>query len=130
MARPSHVRDAVERILKSSDRHDWSVHGLTEALNAAGVAADFSTVWRALRYLEQAGEVTHVDLGDGKARYEPAGGHHDHVQCESCGAVSTVGGCVVEDALRTVEASTGYRLSDHQLVFRGVCPKCVRGDEI
>ena len=130
MARPAHVRTAVERILEGSNRHGWSVDGLAEALNAAGVDASFSAVWRALRHLERAGVVTQVDLGDGKTRYESAGGHHDHVQCEHCGAVSAVEGCVIEDAVRTVEALTGFRLSDHQLVFRGVCPACIEGGSI
>ena len=127
MARPAHVRNAVERILEGSDRHGWSVDSLADALNGAGIDASFSAVWRALRHLERAGVAMRVDLGDGKIRYESTGTHHDHVYCENCGAVSAVEGCVVEDAVRTVEASTGFSLSDHQLVFRGVCPSCIEG---
>jgi len=127
MPRPAHVRSAVKRILEGSDRHGWSVDGLADALSDAGIDASFSAVWRALQHLERVGVAMRVDLGDGKTRYEPAGAHHDHVQCEHCGAVSAVDGCVVEDAARTVEASTGFSLSDHQLVFRGVCPTCIEG---
>ena len=127
MARPAHVRTAVKRILEGSNRHGWSVDGLAEALNAAGIEASFSAVWRALQHLERAGVATQMDLGDGKTRYEPTGGHHDHVQCEHCGAVSAVEGCVIEDAVSTVEAATGFRLSEHRLVFRGVCPACIEG---
>ena len=127
MTRPARVRTAVEEILEGSDRHGWSVEGLADALSAAGVDASFSAVWRALRHLERDGVATRVDLGDGKTRYESAGGHHDHVQCEHCGIISAVEGCVVEDAVRTVEASTGFSLSDHRLVFRGVCPACIEG---
>jgi Fe2+ or Zn2+ uptake regulation protein len=125
MARPAHVRTAVKRILEGSDRHGWSVDALADALNAAGVDASFSAVWRALQHLEEDGVATRVDLGDGKSRYELAGAHHDHVQCKHCGAVSAVEGCVIEEAVRTVETSTGYRLSEHQLLFRGTCPACV-----
>ncbi len=128
MARPAHVRSAVEGILEGSNRHGWSVDGLADALKAAGVDASFSTVWRALRHLERAGVATRVDLGDGKIRYESAGAHHDHVQCEHCGAVSAVEGCVLEHAVSKVEASTGFSISDHRLVFRGVCPTCLEGD--
>jgi Fe2+ or Zn2+ uptake regulation protein len=128
MARPAHVRTAVESILVGSDCHDWSVDSLVDALNAAGVDASFSAVWRALQHLERAGIAARVDLGDGTIRYESSGAHHDHVQCAHCGAVSAVEGCVIEDAVKTVEASTGFSLSDHQLVFRGVCPTCIEGD--
>src|ERR671939_323470 len=120
MARPAHVRTAVERILESSDCPGWSVENLADALNAAGVEASFSAVWRSLQRLERTGVATRVDLGDGKTRYEATSGHHDHVQCERCGIVSAVEGCAIGDAVGTVEASTGFRLSDHQLVFRGV----------
>jgi len=130
MARPAHVRTAVERILVGSNCHGWSVDGLADALSAAGIDASFTAVWRALQHLERAGVAMRVDLGDGKSRYESTGAHHDHVQCERCGAVSAVEGCVVEDAIRTVEASTGFSLSDHQLVFRGVCSACIEGDSI
>ena len=51
MARPAHVRSAVERTLEGSDRHGWSVDGLADALKAEGVDAGFSAVWRALRHL-------------------------------------------------------------------------------
>jgi Fur family ferric uptake transcriptional regulator len=130
MARPAHVRTAVERILVGSDCHGWSVDSLADALKAAGVDASFSAVWRALQHLERAGVATRVDLGDGKTRYESTGAHHDHVQCEQCGTISAVEGCVIEDAVRTVEASTGFSLSGHQLIFRGVCPTCIEGDSI
>jgi Fur family transcriptional regulator, peroxide stress response regulator len=127
VTRPAHVRTAVEEILEGSDRHGWSVDSLADALGAAGVDASFSAVWRALQHLERVGVARRVDLGDGKVRYERTGAHHDHVQCENCGAVSAVEECVVEDAVRTVEASTGFSLSGHQLVFRGVCPACIEG---
>ena len=131
MARPAHVRSAIERILEGSDCHDWSVDGLADALNATGVDASFSAVWRALRHLERTGVATRVDLGDGKTRYESVGAHHDHVQCEHCGGVWAVEGCIIaEDAVRTVEASTGFSVSDHQLVLRGVCPACIEGGSI
>ena len=70
MARPAHVRTAVERILESSDCPGWSVESLADTLNAAGVEASFSAVWRALQHLERAGVATRVDLGAGKTRYD------------------------------------------------------------
>ena len=98
-------------------------------LNHFAAALGMSSVERARQSLA-AGWVARVDLGDGKIRYESTGAHHDHVQCEHCGAVSAVEGCVIEDAVKTVEASTGFSLSGHQLVFRGVCPTCIEGDSI
>lgn len=124
MARPSPVRDALVALLEAHDRHDWSMEDLHAALGAGGVKADFSSVFRAVGRLEADGAVRRVDLGDGKARYERAGAHHDHVRCDDCGTVGEVPGCVVDDALPRVAELTGFRVTGHQLLFSGLCPKC------
>ena len=127
MARPSPVRDAVAALVAASGRHDWSIEDLLAALGERGVAADFSSVFRALGRLEDDGTIRRVELGDGKARYEAAGEHHEHVRCDRCGAVGAVPGCVVGDALPRVQAATGFRVTGHQLLFSGVCPDCAGG---
>lgn len=128
MARPARIRSALEELIGGSERHDWSVEALTEALNGAGVTADFSTVWRALQQLERDGAVRQVEFGDGKVRYEKAARHHEHVKCNRCGVVSAVEGCMLEDAAQTVESLTGFRISGHELLFQGLCPLC-RGED-
>lgn len=124
MPRPSPVRDAVAALLVESGRHDWSIEDLTEALGAQGLEANFSTVFRALAKLEAEGGVVKVELGDGKARYEAAREHHEHVRCTECGAVDAVPGCIVDDALPRVQELTGFRVTGHQILFSGVCPRC------
>ena len=124
MPRPSPVRDALRTRLLAEPRHGWSLDELLAELRAADVRADFSTVFRALNWLEAEGEVRRVDLGDGKARYEADTGHHEHVRCSSCGAVSEVPGCLVQGATQLVEATTGFSIDDHRLVFAGLCPSC------
>lgn len=79
--------------------------------------------------LEAEGTVQRLDLGDGVARYESAGAHHEHVRCESCGRVAEVPWCSLEDAARQVEARTGFRLTGHRLVFSGLCPACSASPE-
>ena len=125
MARPSPIRDALTEILGASTRHDWSIEDLVTDLSLRGVAADFSSVFRALGRLEEDGVVRRVQLGDGKARFEAAGEHHEHVRCDRCGAVGAVPGCVVRDAVPRVQEATGFRVTGHQLLFSGLCPECV-----
>lgn len=109
-------------MLAQEDRHDWTIENLREALAGRGVRADFSSVFRALERLERNGEVLRLDLGDGKARFEPVGEHHEHVRCERCGAVEAVPGCVVEEAV--VERRTGFTVTGHRVLFAGICPRC------
>jgi Fur family ferric uptake transcriptional regulator len=122
IARPSHIRPALTEVIERRDRHDWAIEELREALSERGVKADFSSVFRALGQLERAGEVMRIDLGDGKARFEAAGEHHEHVRCERCGAVEAVPGCLVEDSV--VERRTGFAVTGHSVLFAGICPRC------
>ena len=124
MARPSPVRDAVAELVAGSGQHDWSMEDLQGALRERGLAADFSTVFRAVGRLEADGAIRRVELGDGKARYEAAGPHHEHVRCERCGLVGAVPGCVVDAALPRVQELTGFVVTGHQLLFSGLCPAC------
>src|SRR6476659_4184369 len=120
MARPSHVRDAIAQLLDGSTRHDWTIEAVIEQLHADGVSADYSSAFRALGKLADDGIVRRVDLGDGKTLYEQAGDHHEHVRCESCGAVAEVEGCAVR------KPDTDFVITGHQLLFSGICPECAR----
>lgn len=124
MPRPSPVRDALRACLTQQPRHGWSLDELRRELRSSNVSADFSTVFRALNWLEAEGEVRRIDLGDGKARYEPNTAHHEHIRCSSCGTVSEVPGCLVQGSTQLVEATTGFSITDHRLVFSGLCPNC------
>jgi len=112
-------------LLAEEDRHDWTIENLRKALGALGVRADFSSVFRALEQLERDGDVLRIDLGDGRARFEAVGDHHEHVRCERCGAVEAVPGCAVEETV--VERRTGFAVTGHRLVFAGICPDCQKG---
>jgi Fur family ferric uptake transcriptional regulator len=125
--RPSHVRDAVKQRVLERGHHGWAIDELKDDLDAAGVPADYSSVFRALVWLERLGIAQRVDLGDGKARYEASGAHHEHVQCERCGDVAIVSGCVIEGAAEAIEKSTGFVIQEHRVVLLGLCPACQAG---
>jgi len=124
MPRQSPIREALSALVVGSTRHDWSIEDLVTELGAREVAADFSSVFRALGRLVDDGVVRRVQLGDGKARFEAAGEHHEHVRCDRCGAVGAVPGCVVRNAVPRVQEATGFRVTGHQLLFSGLCPEC------
>ena len=124
MSRPSHVRNSVRELFEGDERHDWSIEDLHSSLLVSGVAADYSSVFRAVGWLEQRGVIAQVSLGDGRVRYERAGHHHDHVRCEACGVVSPLPDCLLERAGSRVEQRTGFVVTSHRLVFSGLCPSC------
>jgi Fe2+ or Zn2+ uptake regulation protein len=124
MARPSHVRDSVRDLLNNSDRHDWSIEDLHAGILETGLSADYSSVFRAVTWLERRGVIGQVALGDSRVRYELAGGHHDHVRCDECGAVTSLPDCLLESAEARVEKGTGFAVTGHHLLFSGLCPAC------
>ncbi len=125
MARPSHVRDAVETLLRASDRHDWTAEELHRAINGSGTAADFSSVFRAVRHLSESGTVAAVEVAGGATRYEFAVDHHEHAQCGSCGSLTAISGCLLPaDALAGVRRATGFVVDGHQLLLTGRCASC------
>jgi Fe2+ or Zn2+ uptake regulation protein len=126
MGRPSHVRTAIAELVAQSARHDWAIEDVADALRKRGIEADFSSVFRGLERLAEEGAIRRVELGDGKARFEAAGDHHEHIRCDECGAVTAVPGCLVEDVVPAVERETGFALTGHRLLFSGVCARCAR----
>lgn len=118
------MTDAVRYLIRKDDRHAWSLDELLEAIHRSGQSADFSSVFRAVATLERAGTIQRVELGDGRARYESVREHHEHIRCTSCGQVAEIPGCLVSEAAAGVQASTGYQVRTHHVVFSGICPMC------
>ncbi len=119
MARPSHVRDAVARLL--GDRHAWTVDQAHASLIATGTAADRASVHRAFTWLVDNGVARSFDVG-GRRWFETEGDHHEHVVCEDCGIVAPVPGCVVDE--NAIARSTGFAITGHSVTVRGRCGAC------
>ena len=87
-----------------------------------------ASVYRALDTLAALGLVQRVDVGDGIARFEPAGGdgdHHHHLVCADCGKVEPFTDEPLERALDAGAAGRlGYEMEQHEVVLRGACGTC------
>lgn len=130
MPRPSPVSDAVRGVIDDGQRHAWSLDELLASVRGRVPGADYSTVFRAVANLERAGEVTRVEVGDGKARYEPSQEHHEHIRCSDCGEVAEVSGCALLAAESEIAVATGFQVDGHSLLFSGLCPDCQRKNDL
>jgi len=124
MPRPSRVRNAVAELVSGSEKHGWTLDEAHAALRSRGVAADPSSVFRALTHLSDVGELERFDIGDGRARFEKQGHHHEHIVCSDCGQVAEVPGCLIAKAVPEVERRTGFAVTGHRLTFSGQCGDC------
>ena len=127
--RPGGARLAVvellaeqECCLSAQEIHDR----LRERDRRVGVAS----VYRALETLAALRLVQRVDVGDGVARFEPAGGaghhHHHHLVCDDCGRVEPFTDDRLERALEGAAGRLGYAMEQHEVVLRGACADCRR----
>ena len=111
--------DAQRCCLSAQEIHD----GIREAGATVGVAC----VVRALETLAALRLVQRVDVGDGIARFEPAGGdghHHHHLVCDDCGRVEPFTDERLERALEGAADRLGYAMDQHEVVLRGACAGC------
>ena len=96
-------------------------------IEAAGGTVGVASVYRALDTLAALGLVQRVDVGDGIARFEPAGGdghHHHHLVCADCGKVEPFTDEPLERALEGAAGRLGYEMEQHEVVLRGACGTC------
>jgi Fe2+ or Zn2+ uptake regulation protein len=126
MPRPSPVADEVRWLFETQERHAWSIEELLQEVRSSLGSADYSSVFRAVSQLERRGMLERIDLGDGRARFEVREDHHEHIRCDSCGRVEEVPGCVVDDASAQVRSLTGFQVTNHRVVFGGLCADCAQ----
>jgi Fur family peroxide stress response transcriptional regulator len=104
-------------------------HPTADAVYAAVVAempaVSLKTVYQTLNDLSAMGELAHLDLGAGPARFDANLDAHQHLVCDGCGRVWDVYAEFTE--LRVPEAQAeGFRVSSTEVVFRGRCERCDR----
>jgi len=85
-----------------------------------------STIYRNLDQLQCRGVVTRTVFPDGLARYELAGAHehHHYLVCTACNRRQTFDICPLKVMEATLEAETGFEITNHNLMLYGLCPEC------
>ncbi len=94
-------------------------------LKAAGRAVSRATVYRTLTKLVEAGLLRTIEVGS-RTVYDHDYGYpqHDHLACDSCGALIEFQHPALEAAVREVAAGHRFRADGHTLVVRGTCEAC------
>src|SRR3990172_7328997 len=91
-------------------------HFVADDVVAAAPAVGRATVFRTLRLLQDLDVICQVVLDDGTAAYRLAsGGHHHHLVCSDCGAVSDFSSGDLEQLLEGIALRTGYAVDAHRL---------------
>lgn len=104
-------------------------HFTADGLLAVTPEVGRATVFRTLRLLQEIGALCQVVLSDGTIEYRlTSGGHHHHIVCSDCGAVTDFAACELADSLARLAERTGYDVSSHRLEVYGRCGQCQVAD--
>jgi Fe2+ or Zn2+ uptake regulation protein len=88
-------------------------------------AIGFTTVYRALTRLRDAGLVAEINLpGAECAVYEPTAPPHAHFRCTGCGRVSDVPYTVADRVSAQLASETGFVIERSEVAFSGRCGAC------
>jgi len=121
--RETKQREAILNVLRGADSHptaDWVYDEVRKLIPNISKG----TVYRNLKTLRDIGEISELNLSGTVSRYEGKQENHYHFRCEKCGQVFDLEEPVNKELDDKVAKNTGFKVSYHQLEFRGLCKDC------
>lgn len=116
-------QEVVHEILRNSTRPLLPADILRIAEDL-GQRLGVATVYRALKALAEAHEITSVFIQDGPPRYELVErGHHHHFLCQRCKTVFDISGCLGKEAFAGM-VPDDFRMEGHEVTLHGLCAGC------
>ena len=121
--RDTKQREAILNVLRSADSHttaDWIYDEARKAIPNISKG----TVYRNLKILREKGEISELNLSGTASRFEGRQENHYHFRCDTCGRVFDMEEPVNNELDERVAKRTGFKVSYHELEFRGLCKDC------
>lgn len=84
------------------------------------------TVYRTLEILDELGLARRLHGGEHCQRYASAAPEQHYLVCESCHRVIEFPCRGLDILIGAVQEQTGFRVTEHLLELRGICPECRR----
>ena len=117
----------VEMFLRTRDH--VSIDELLGKVRKRQPKVGYATVYRTLKLLVDSGLAVERQFGDGQARYEVVGDHHDHLICVKCGLILEFEDDEIERLQeRIAQRLGGFSVIRHRHELYGLCAKAA-GDE-
>ena len=123
-------KQEFRRFLELNREKEMTVPEIAELLKEAGAEMGIATVYRAVRRLEEEGVlVRSVNGATAKTTYRYAGPDSTvrsahRVFCTSCGKTVDLSYKFTDRLEKSVSDTTGISLTDHQIMFYGLCSNC------
>ncbi|MBW2495789.1 MAG: transcriptional repressor [Deltaproteobacteria bacterium] len=84
----------------------------------------YTTVYRTMKLLAEAGLATERHFDDGITRYEIEQEHHDHLVCTRCGRIIEFECDLIEDAQNRIAKQHEFLVLRHRHELYGHCSDC------
>ena len=111
----------VEQFLRTRDH--VSIDELLTKVRKRHPKVGYATVYRTLKLLVDSGLAVERQFGDGQARYEVVGDHHDHLICVKCGLILEFEDDEIERLQdRIASRLGGFTVLRHRHELYGLCP--------
>ena len=111
-------RETIIKVIEASDDHP-DVDKIYLRAVAEDSTISIATVYRTVKLLEEAGVLEKLEFGDGRARYEEAREHHEHLVDVETGEVIEFYHAELENLKEEIARKMGYELIDHRLELYG-----------
>ncbi|HET9014914.1 MAG TPA: transcriptional repressor [Thermomicrobiaceae bacterium] len=121
-------RAAILAVVQTAEKH-LTAGEIFERVRRRYPTIAYGTVYRTLHLLAELGLIQEFPFGDQASRFDRRTDRHDHVHCTVCGALVDVDVPIAILARQVAADQTGYQIHEHQTVFSGVCPECLRARE-
>ena len=116
-------REAILEVFLEATGHVTSEE-LHQRIRAKHPNIGFTTVYRTMKLLCEAGLANERHFDDGVTRYEIQHEHHDHLVCTRCGKIVEFECSMIESAQDQIAQRYGFRLLRHRHELYGHCPEC------
>lgn len=118
-------RIEILNILKNSE-NSLSAEKIYQIYRDNNININLSTVYRTLELFEEKQITEKITLNDGVFAYKLKGkGHLHHLECDICHKEVEIP-CPMSQIEEIVQNATGFTLTNHNLVLKGVCKDCKR----
>ncbi len=121
--RHTRQRDAILEAFLEAQRHITSeelYHQVREGHPGIG----YTTVYRTMKLLCEAGLAHERHFEDGVTRYEISHEHHDHLVCVRCGKIIEFECGMIESAQDEIAERYNFRVLRHRHELYGHCDAC------
>ncbi|NNL65978.1 MAG: transcriptional repressor [Myxococcales bacterium] len=116
-------REAILDVFLGASGHVTS-EDLFQRVRDSHPSIGYTTVYRTLKLLCDAGLAMERHFEDGVTRYEIEHEHHDHLVCTKCGKIVEFECQMIETAQNEIADRYGFRVLRHRHELYGHCANC------